>query len=120
LKHVEGFIRQDSRGVLAVTSVAGGISEQELRRLIVQDGCSIVSWGVSIARNPQRCEVRCEIQWRQRNDDASPPAVIASLCASPGVAALSWEPQGLSGENAPRQPQPQGTPVAISDSRANE
>ncbi len=114
LKYVEGLIRQDRRGLLTLTTAGGGLTEDEFRNWVVQEKCAIVAWGVSFARNPERREIRCQIQWRPKAGDAEPPPVVAKLCANPAVSALRWEPQGLSDESGPQQSEPKGTPVAIS------
>jgi putative Mg2+ transporter-C (MgtC) family protein len=114
LKYLEGFIRQDMRGLLTLTTVGGGLPEDELRMRIEREGCAIVAWGVSLARGPERREIRCEIQWRPKARDTRPPPVVATLCADPAVSALRWEPQGLFDESGPQQSEPKGTPVAIS------
>ena len=120
LKYMEQFIRQDLRGSLILVTLGTDLTEEELGQQLLQNGCSVISWGVSFVKSAQRREIRCEIKWRPAVGQTMPPPVIAKLYAHPAVSALSWKPQGLSGDSGPEDSGPQGTPVAISRSEESQ
>jgi putative Mg2+ transporter-C (MgtC) family protein len=114
LKHAEKMMRQDIRGTLTVVVGPESPGDTELQKQIVADGCTIVSWGMSVKGKDAPREIRCELQWRTAPRETLPPSAVIKLTSKPFIQRLSWQPQGLSAEGSLQQTMAEGTPVPIS------
>jgi putative Mg2+ transporter-C (MgtC) family protein len=114
LKHVETAIRQDARATMTLDICKGGPGDDELRAIIAQSKCIIISWGITYSDRGNSRQVRSEIQWRARPSETAPPPFIALLAQNEHVERVQWQPQALAAESAQEQSEPQGTPIAIS------
>ena len=103
------------RTMLVLSMMKNGPSEAEVRAAIVQDGCAIIYWGVTYSDHGQRCELHSEIERRTFPDDTQPPGFISQFAQNAAVEKIQWLPKGISMGSGSHQPQPMGTPVAISE-----
>lgn len=91
LKHVEGLIPRDHSATLCLTLDATAPPEDELRRRILQAGCSFTRWSPVYDPPSTLRSLECTIRWRERpSRQPHTPAAIADLRSLPGIRSLSW------------------------------
>jgi hypothetical protein len=86
---------QDRRGTLTVVSAKGpvGLSEEQLRALIMDNGCTISSCQLTFENDGTERLIRYELAWRARRDDSRPPAFLKSIAGLQGVDNVRWRSQ---------------------------
>ena len=115
LKYVEKMMRQDARASLILTISRDGPSDEEIRALIAQGQCTVISWGILYTDHGKKREVHGEIQRRVLPNETSPPNYVASLAVNPHVGTIQWRPQGMSDGSAATKSEPKGTPTSLSE-----
>jgi putative Mg2+ transporter-C (MgtC) family protein len=111
LKYVEGIIRQEKRANLIVAISKGGPSDDDLRKLIADFRCRIISWGVVFS--PLYREIRIEAEWRAVPHDTRVPGFVAQLAENSHIEKIEWMPQGAL-DGPVDNSGPFGTPIPIS------
>jgi putative Mg2+ transporter-C (MgtC) family protein len=101
LKRLEALLPQDRRATLTLTSSLDGPTEEALRTDLLGRGFQISSSGVSLDKDEGRWTLSFEVHWRSWPADPLPPALVKDLSELPGVARLTWSPQGLPAGFAP-------------------
>jgi putative Mg2+ transporter-C (MgtC) family protein len=99
LKYFEKFMPQDMHGTLKLTVLADGPSDESLRQRINESDYTIISWGISMHRQPLRRAINCDLTWRPRGGSSLPPPIVAQLMDDPTIAELGWQPHGESGDS---------------------
>lgn len=94
LKWIEVRLPQDRHATLCVIAATSGLTEDELRRLIDLAGLQIVTMGLVHDHEQERQELNCEVHWKSRGLDTSPPAFLDQVARLPGVIKLRWSPLG--------------------------
>jgi putative Mg2+ transporter-C (MgtC) family protein len=92
LKWVENLMPKDHRATFSLTDNSGADREAEIRRQLLAAGLEITNCAVTYAPQAQSRELRCQVQWRNRESSARPPAFLEQLAQQPGVVTLQWEP----------------------------
>ena len=91
LKRVEAVIPRDHNANLCLTLDAGAPPEDELRRRILQAGCSFTRWSPVYDPPATLRSLECSIRWRERaSRQPHTPSAIADLRSLPGIRSLSW------------------------------
>ncbi|HEX3882630.1 MAG TPA: MgtC/SapB family protein [Stellaceae bacterium] len=90
LKAAEAWLPVERRATLELTLAGDGEIKAALFAELSMRGCRVVEQGASARRDDQTREVRYEIRWRGRADDAGPAKFFQGLAATPGVVALRW------------------------------
>jgi putative Mg2+ transporter-C (MgtC) family protein len=94
LKSLESLLPQDRRATLTVASSFDGPTEDEIRADIQAQGLQILSSGIRYDRDRGTLTLSCEVRWRARLSDPSPPAFVGVLARRDGVSRLDWDPVG--------------------------
>ncbi|HEX4056068.1 MAG TPA: MgtC/SapB family protein [Tepidisphaeraceae bacterium] len=114
LKHLEKSLRQDVRATLTLSMLKDGPTEEEIRAAMRQCGCAVLSWGTAYLNRGERRELRIEVERRTLPGDTQPPAFVSQFAQNARIENVQWLPQGIPTNSGSQQPQPQGTPIAIS------
>jgi putative Mg2+ transporter-C (MgtC) family protein len=94
LKPLEELFLVQRRGILSVVADAEGPAENEMRAALNRPGYRIISWAPGYLNLEHRRELRCELQWRNRNGNSQSPPIVEDLAARPGIISLHWRPAG--------------------------
>jgi putative Mg2+ transporter-C (MgtC) family protein len=92
LKWVEEQVQQDCHASLRLAVDGDRLSEDELRRVLREEGLHMRSCAVRYDPLVQRRYLRCELKWRTRGGHKRTPAVIEQLAQREGVSRLDWQP----------------------------
>ncbi len=93
IKWFEDRMKQDLEGnVLIVTDVSGP-SEDEIRRILHQDGFLISGCELDVTPEEELRELNCRVHWRSKPYETTVPSAVNSLMAKPGVVRVAWKPQ---------------------------
>lgn len=91
LKHLEALIPREHNANLCLTLDAEAPPEDELRRRILQAGCSFTRWSPVYDPPSTLRSLECSLRWRERaSRQPHTPAAISELRSLPGIRSLSW------------------------------
>jgi putative Mg2+ transporter-C (MgtC) family protein len=90
LKMAEAWLPVEKRATVELTLAGDAEIKTTLIAELSQQGCRIIEHGASARRDDHTREMRYEIRWRGRADDAGPVEFFRRFAAAPGVVALSW------------------------------
>jgi putative Mg2+ transporter-C (MgtC) family protein len=92
LKHAENYIPREQQGNLCLTLGAGSLTEEELRKLILESGCEFTRWQATYHPPESLSALQCTVRWRERRSrEPRTPAAIARLRTLPGIRSLTWQ-----------------------------
>jgi putative Mg2+ transporter-C (MgtC) family protein len=97
LEYIELELPQDHRGTLCLVVARDGIREEELREMLTQGNCHILTFSMVHDHIASRREFTCEITWRAKRSSSRAPTFVDQLAARAGIERLSWNPQGNQG-----------------------
>lgn len=92
LDWVEDWLPVDRQGVLELTTLAGFPTEQDIRRRLVQERCSVLSTGRNYVESEARHELRFEVRWRAQASDTRTPPFVEEFARDSRILALAWKP----------------------------
>jgi putative Mg2+ transporter-C (MgtC) family protein len=92
LKWIEESLLVRSRGILELVTVAEGPNETEVRTALSRPDYRIISWAPAYLNMERRCELRCELEWSNKDNSSQPPPIVTDLASRPGVMSVHWRP----------------------------
>jgi putative Mg2+ transporter-C (MgtC) family protein len=92
LNWVELWLPMDRQGTLALTTLAGTPSEQEIRAKLAAQRCRIISTAQRIAEQDTRRVLTFQVRWQASATDTQTPRFVEDLAQHAGVLALEWRP----------------------------
>jgi putative Mg2+ transporter-C (MgtC) family protein len=92
LKRVESRWKQDRHATLSLTVNEEGPTEDDITSRLRRDGYEIGPWAVTYIDQGSQRQLRAELRWRARPEEAQSPAFLQGLVHHPGVLQLEWKP----------------------------
>jgi putative Mg2+ transporter-C (MgtC) family protein len=92
LEYAELQLPQDHRGTLCLVVAREGISENELRQILAQAKCRLITFSMVQDNMASRREFICEITWRAKRISSQAPDFVNELAGRTGIEKLSWNP----------------------------
>jgi len=92
LKWAERYIDRDRRATLVLAFDAGSEVEQDAAAALAAAGFRVAGQSVAFAAEGKRCEIRCDVRWREAGERSTVPALTFQLARRAAVLALEWRP----------------------------
>lgn len=91
VKRLEDRMRQDHRSTLFLDLEAVGPTDEEIRAVLLEDGCRIAASKVAYSDRAQRREINFDVRWRGPHQENKIPRSLTALAQQPGVRRLEWK-----------------------------
>jgi putative Mg2+ transporter-C (MgtC) family protein len=92
LKLIEDRMKRDREGKLLIVMGPSGPEEDEIRRILKNDGFWVSSCAFSATHGAESRELNWGLRWRTMPDDTKIPGFVNLLIARQGVLRIDWEP----------------------------
>lgn len=93
IKGIEDRMKQDRQGNLLVVVAESGPGDEEICRILYQNGFQISGCQLDVTTAEGLRELNCRVHWRSKPYDADIPEAVRGLNAKPGVLRIAWRPE---------------------------
>jgi putative Mg2+ transporter-C (MgtC) family protein len=104
LKPLETSLDLDRRARLRIEGSGGEAAGDEILAELIARGFRVKTPGIRLEKEGRGWMFSCEVRWRARPEDPSPPPIVEELYRREDVTRLEWRPLGQPGERPKWRP----------------
>jgi putative Mg2+ transporter-C (MgtC) family protein len=90
LKYAETRLKRDQRAELVIVSAADGPSDHEIRHVLTEAHCRILSSSIAHHNRDHTRHIRLQVRWHAKEDALKIPSFVERLVHGQGVERVEW------------------------------